>query len=77
MKKLKLTPDAVQTLRKQLGLNQSDFWKPLGVTQSGGSRYEGGRNIPQPVQKLIRLAYGAEAEAQAVLSELRKAMQKE
>lgn len=27
-------------LRKKLGLNQSDFWSRVRVTQSGGSRYE-------------------------------------
>ena len=29
----------------------------LGVTQSGGSRYESGRNIPRPVQQLLRLVH--------------------
>ena len=43
--------------RRSLGLNQSQFWSPLGVTQSGGSRYESGRSIPKPVRKLIYLLY--------------------
>jgi len=47
----------VLKLRHRLGLNQHDFWSPLGVTQSGGSRYESGRRIPKPVKKLIELAY--------------------
>ena len=39
-----------QTYRQATGLNQSAFWAPLGVTQSGGSRYEStGRAIPTPV----------------------------
>lgn len=27
-------------IRRKLGLNQQQFWSMLGVTQSGGSRYE-------------------------------------
>jgi transcriptional regulator with XRE-family HTH domain len=45
------------TLRKSAGLNQTDFWEPLGVTQSGGARYEMGRRLPKPVQQLLRLVY--------------------
>lgn len=44
-------------LRKQLELNQRDFWAKLGVTQSGGSRYENGCPMPLPVQKLFDLGY--------------------
>jgi transcriptional regulator with XRE-family HTH domain len=43
--------------RKKLGQNQKEFWAKVGVTQSGGSRYESGRNIPGPVCALLRLAY--------------------
>lgn len=45
--------------RSKLGLNQEQFWSKLGVTQSGGSRYESGRNIPTPVQRLFFLVYDA------------------
>lgn len=44
-------------LRRKLGMNQSQFWSRLGVTQSGGSRYESGRNMPRPVQALLRLVH--------------------
>ncbi len=44
-------------IRKRLGLNQQEFWTRIGVTQSGGSRYESGRNMPKPVQELLRLVY--------------------
>ena len=44
-------------IRRKLGLNQSQFWSKLGVTQSGGSRYESGRNMPRPVQTLLRLVH--------------------
>jgi len=43
--------------RNMVGMNQAEFWSPLGVTQSGGSRYESGRNIPAPVQRLYFLTY--------------------
>lgn len=44
-------------IRKKLGLNQQEFWGGIGVTQSGGSRYESGRNIPRSVNELLRLVY--------------------
>ncbi|WP_018149776.1 helix-turn-helix domain-containing protein [Leeia oryzae] len=44
-------------IRKKLGLNQEEFWTQIGVTQSGGSRYESGRNIPKPVRELLRLVH--------------------
>jgi predicted transcriptional regulator len=47
----------VREIRRKLGLNQSEFWSKIGVTQSGGSRYESGRSIPRPVQALLRLVH--------------------
>jgi transcriptional regulator with XRE-family HTH domain len=47
----------VREIRRKLGMNQQQFWSKLGVTQSGGSRYESGRNIPRPVQQLLRLVH--------------------
>lgn len=44
-------------IRRKMGLNQQQFWSRLGVTQSGGSRYESGRNMPRPVQQLLRLVH--------------------
>jgi hypothetical protein len=44
-------------LRRKLRLNQSEFWSRVGVTQSGGSRYETGRRIPKPVRELLRLVH--------------------
>lgn len=44
-------------IRRKLGMNQSEFWSKIGVTQSGGSRYESGRNMPRPVQTLLRLVH--------------------
>lgn len=48
-------PEKIQEQRKQSGLNQSAFWSRFGVTQSGGSRYESGRNVPIPTAMLIWL----------------------
>lgn len=44
-------------IRQRLGLNQEQFWTKIGVTQSGGSRYEGGRSMPKPVRELLRLVH--------------------
>lgn len=44
-------------IRRKMGMNQQHFWAKLGVTQSGGSRYESGRNMPRPVQQLLRLVH--------------------
>lgn len=44
-------------IRRQLGLNQQQFWTRIGVTQSGGSRYESGRSMPKPVRELLRLVH--------------------
>jgi transcriptional regulator with XRE-family HTH domain len=48
---------STRELRKKLGLNQSEFWSGIGVTQSGGSSYESGRRIPRPVRMLLNLVY--------------------
>lgn len=44
-------------IRRRLGLNQEEFWTRIGVTQSGGSRYESGRRMPKPVRELLRLVH--------------------
>ncbi len=44
-------------VRQGLGLNQQQFWSRVGVTQSGGSRYEGGRRMPKPVEELVRIIH--------------------
>lgn len=50
------TPNPKQ-IRHRLGLSQTEFWGRIGVTQSGGSRYENGRPMPRPVQALLRLVH--------------------
>lgn len=66
------TGDTVREIRRLAGLNQSEFWSRIGVTQSGGSRYESGRCIPKPVRTLITLAYGSEKEVETMLAKLRE-----
>lgn len=44
-------------VRQKLGMNQEEFWTKIGVTQSGGSRYESGRTMPKPVRELLRLVH--------------------
>jgi len=65
------TGTEVRELRRKLQLNQSEFWAPFQTTQSGGSRYESGREIPAPVQVLLNLAFGTDAKSGAIFSELR------
>ena len=56
-KRIKLKKVDTRKLREGLGLNQSEFWERLEVTQSGGSRYENGRAMPRPVRRLLGLMY--------------------
>lgn len=67
-----ITGKEAKEIRQKHKLNQTQFWTPLGVTQSGSSRYEGGRAIPRPVQKLIVIAYGTLEESSAVVASLWK-----
>jgi transcriptional regulator with XRE-family HTH domain len=54
-----------------LFLSQAEFWSRIGVTQSGGSRYEKGRVMPKQVQFLLHLAYAIEEDAAELLEWLR------
>lgn len=56
-------------IRRKLGLNQQQFWSKLGVTQSGGSRYESGRNMPKPVRELLRLVHVEQIDIQRLRRE--------
>lgn len=64
-------PSEIKTFRKKQGMNQGEFWARVGITQSGGSRYETGRNIPRTVQLLLHLAYAPDVRAQCVFDVLR------
>jgi DNA-binding transcriptional regulator YiaG len=49
--------DHPREIRRKRGLNQQQFWPLIGVTQSGGSRYESGRRMPKPVRELLRIVH--------------------
>ena len=66
-----ITGEAALAMRKKTGLNQSRFWSAVGIGQSAGSRYESGRNIPRPVQMLLRIAYGTAAQSAKQVDALR------
>lgn len=54
-RKQKLDFSNIALVRKEEGVNQAEFWARYGVTQSGGSRYESGRNLPKPLRILLWL----------------------
>lgn len=56
IKKIALIKD-YRLVRAKLNLNQSEFWNRIGVTQSGGSRYESGRNVPKAAAVLAHKVY--------------------
>lgn len=63
----------VKKLRLSLDMTQSEFWLPLGVSQSAGSRYETeSREIFEPVKKLVLIAYGKWRESQMLVNDLRR-----
>lgn len=64
-------PAAVRAFRKKHGMNQIEFWEPIGITQSGGSRYETGRNIPKTVLLLLHMAYAPAGRSQRMFDALR------
>jgi hypothetical protein len=47
----------VQAYRRKIKESQKVFWSRFGVTQSRGSRFELGANIPRPVMLLLRLYF--------------------
>ena len=52
-----LSADVLKNLRKTRRENQTRFWKRFGVTQSRGSRFEQGMEMPSPVKILIKLYF--------------------
>lgn len=52
--------------------NQTEFWGRFGVTQSAGSRYESGREVPAPLALLV-LAFAEGVLDDSHLSKLRAA----
>lgn len=65
------TGPEVRELRKKAGMNQGDFWGRFGVTQSGASRYESGRDLPGPLNILLNIAFQSPAKSTATVEMLR------
>lgn len=53
--KHELHPESLRRHRKARRENQSYFWERFGVTQSRGSRFEMGAELPPPVAILLKL----------------------
>ncbi len=69
---MKKTPETnPRDIRTKLGLNQAEFWNPLGVTQSCGSRLENGRPMAEPYKILLTIAYGTEKQSAEAVKNLR------
>lgn len=76
MAKVKFDLNNLKEYRKKLGTNQTAFWSSIGVTQSGSSRYENGRNLPRPTALLLILRETgkiSEADLAAAMAVLKKA----
>lgn len=54
-KKIVLNAEHLRELRMERRESQTKFWKRFGVTQSRGSRFELGLDIPSPVAILVNL----------------------
>lgn len=61
----------LRAYRESLGENQTTFWNRFGVTQSAGSRYESGRELPAPTAMLV-LAFADGLINEIALARLRK-----
>lgn len=67
------TAEEIKSIRKRFGVNQVTFWKHFLITQSAGCRYEAGRDIPNTVQILLNIAFGAPATSATLVDDLRTA----
>lgn len=65
------TPEEIREFRTKRLMNQSEFWNRVGVTQSGGSRYESGRNVPMPVRILLAVTYATDGQSAKTVEALR------
>ena len=65
------TATAIKQFRKSLGMTQAEFWARVAISQSGGSRYESGRNIPLIVRICLDIAYGSRQKREAAIRRLR------
>lgn len=68
-----MTGKQARRTRLSLKLNQTEFWRRVGVDQEVGSRYERAKHrLPKPVRILLNLIYGKrQQEAAQILALLR------
>lgn len=45
------------SVREKHQLSQRDFWQTIGVTQTGGAKYETGRQMPRYLEILFASVY--------------------
>lgn len=63
MSKHSVSHSKIRRFRKSIrddrgkSISQTEFWEAIGVTQSTGSRYEMGENMPKTVQLLLKQKY--------------------
>lgn len=50
-----MSAEKIREYRKTIKESQTRFWSRFGVTQSRGSRFETGLDIPAPVSILLNL----------------------
>lgn len=55
--KVRMDPETLREYRKSRYESQSLFWSRFGVTQSRGSRFEMGTEIPLPIAILLGLYF--------------------
>ncbi len=56
-KVMELQPEELRKFRRKKRESQGYFWSRFGVTQSRGSRFEKGAEIPRPVAILLDLYF--------------------
>lgn len=61
-----------KALRHTLKLTQGAFWGRIGATQSGGSRYESGREMPAQIAYLLHITYADANKVDALVTWLRE-----
>ena len=64
--------EEISAFRRRLGLNQVNFWSAIGVTQSGGSRYESDRKVPAHVAEIMRLFYVEKIDTKSIVGSMAK-----
>lgn len=65
----------LRDLRRSLGLSQRIFWAMVGVTQSGGCRYEYGRRVPKPTSEMVRIVHIVGISSEKITRKFVEAMQ--